>query len=68
MQENAPSPVAFATTPSELLRLPPEERDIILEAAAILAESIYRDNPDLTDFEAFEVEDRHGEVAETPKG
>lgn len=40
-------------TASELRKLPPAERDAILEAAAALAEEEYRKNPELTDFEAF---------------
>jgi hypothetical protein len=44
-------------TASELLRLPPAERDSIMERAAILAEDLYRNDPSLTDFEAFEAED-----------
>ena len=40
-------------TASELRKLPAHERDAILEAAAALAEADYRNNPDLTAFEAF---------------
>ena len=40
-------------TASELRKLPAHERDAILEAAAALAEAEYRNNPDLTAFEAF---------------
>jgi acyl-CoA reductase-like NAD-dependent aldehyde dehydrogenase len=38
---------------SELRRLPPEERDAILEAAAAQAEADYRNDTALTAFEAF---------------
>lgn len=48
---------------SELRKLPPEERDVILERAAIQAEEDYRDNPELTAFEAFGKDDLHGESA-----
>jgi hypothetical protein len=48
-------------TAAELRRLPPAERDAILEAAAALAEDEYRNNPELTAFEAFGKDDLHGE-------
>jgi hypothetical protein len=44
-------------TASELLAMPPGQRDAILEAAAALAEADYRNDPDLTDFEAFGPDD-----------
>jgi len=37
----------------EILKLPREEQDRLLEEAAIKAEYDYRNDPDLTDFEAF---------------
>jgi hypothetical protein len=40
-------------TAAELLAMPPSQRDAILEAAAAMAESDYRNDPELTDFEAF---------------
>ena len=42
---------------TELRKLPPEEQFRILEAQAAFAEPFYRNDPDLTDFEAFELED-----------
>ncbi len=48
-------------TASELRKLPPELRDAILEAAAALAEEEYRNNPELTAFEAFGQDDLHGD-------
>jgi hypothetical protein len=39
-------------TASELRKLPPKERDAILEAAAIQVEADYLNDPDLTAFEA----------------
>jgi hypothetical protein len=48
-------------SPSELLALPAEERHAILEAAAALAEKEYRENPELTAFEAFGKDDLYGE-------
>lgn len=46
-------------TATELRRLPPEERDAILFAAAQLAESDYRHDESLTAFEAFDATTRH---------
>jgi acyl-CoA reductase-like NAD-dependent aldehyde dehydrogenase len=40
-------------TAAELRKLPPAERDAIMEAAAALAEEEYRNNPELTAYEAF---------------
>ena len=48
-------------TAEEIRKLPPAERDAILLAAATEAEPDYRDNKDLTDFEAFGKDDLHGE-------
>jgi hypothetical protein len=55
-------------TASELRKLPPEQRDAILEAAAALAEEEYRTRPELTDFEAFGEEDLHGESTAASEG
>jgi hypothetical protein len=48
-------------TAAELRKLPPEQRDAILEEAARLAESEYRKNPGLTAFEAFGKDDLYGD-------
>lgn len=48
-------------TAPELRRLPPGQRDAILEEAAYLAEEEYRRDPALTAFEAFGEEDLHGD-------
>lgn len=53
---------------AELRKLPPEERDAILDAAARSAEKEYRTNRQLTDFEAFGKDDLHGESSEAPAG
>ncbi len=50
---------------SELRKLPAEQRDAILEAAAIRAEEDYRNDPELTDFEAFGKDDLYGDSAST---
>ncbi len=55
-------------TAAELRKLPAAERDAILEAAAAMAEEIYRTNPELTDFEAFGEDDLYGESTATPEG
>jgi hypothetical protein len=52
-------------TAAELRKLPPEERDAALEAAAAVAEEEYRTDPALTDFEAFGKDDLHGESSRT---
>jgi acyl-CoA reductase-like NAD-dependent aldehyde dehydrogenase len=52
-------------TAAELRKLPPAERDAILETAAALAEEEYRKNPELTAFEAFGKEDLYGESSNT---
>lgn len=48
-------------TAAELRKLPPADRDAILENAAALAEEEYRNNPELTAFEAFGKDDLYGE-------
>jgi hypothetical protein len=55
------TPAGRRWTAAELRRLPREERDALLEAAAALAEEEYRTNRELTDFEAFGKDDLHGE-------
>jgi len=55
-------------TAAELRKLPAQQRDAILAAAAALAEEIYRHDPSLTDFEAFGEEDLYGESTAAPEG
>ena len=50
---------------AELRKLPPEQRDAILAAAAALAEGEYRNNPELTAFEAFGKDDLYGNSSST---
>lgn len=52
-------------TAAELRKLPPEQRDAIMEAAASLAEEEYRSNPELTAFEAFGKDDLYGDSSST---
>ena len=61
MNPDSSSLLAKNWTAAELRKLPAEEHDAILEAAAALAEGIYRNQPDLTDFEAFGEEDLYGQ-------
>ena len=55
-------------TAAELRKLPADQRDAILAAAAALAEDLYRNDPQLTDFEAFGEEDLFGESTAAPEG
>jgi hypothetical protein len=50
-------------TAAELRKLPPAERDAILAAAAARAEAEYRNDPALTDFEAYGKDDLYGDSA-----
>jgi hypothetical protein len=50
-------------TAAELRKLPAAERDAILEAAAAIAEKDYRNNPEMTAFEAYSKDDLDGESA-----
>jgi hypothetical protein len=54
------APPSRRWTAAELRKLPPQQRDAILEAAARLAEEDYRGDPQLTAFEAFGKDDLHG--------
>ena len=49
----------------EIRKLPPEQREAILQAAAALAEAEYRTNRELTAFEAFGKGDLHGTSSST---
>ena len=55
-------------TADELRKLPANQRDAILAAAVALAEEIYRNDPQLTDFEAFGEKDLYGESTAGPEG
>ncbi len=52
-------------TPAELRKLPREQQNAILEGAASLAEEDYRNNPELTAFEAFGTHDSYGDSSST---
>lgn len=51
-------------TATELRKLPPEQRNAILEAAAALAEEEYRNDAELTAFEAFSKDDLYGDSSD----
>ncbi len=53
---------------SELRKLPPDERTAILEAQAVRAEEHYRNDPELTAFEAFAEVDFHDDDSSPAKG
>jgi hypothetical protein len=61
MSQNAPAGSGKRWKASELRKLSPEQRDAILEAAAIQAEEDYRKDRELTAFEASGKDDRYGE-------
>lgn len=46
---------------AELRRLPVDERMAILRAQAAIAEELYRQDPELTSFEAFGEDDLYGD-------
>jgi hypothetical protein len=59
------APTGKRWTAAELRKLPPDERDAILEAAAAQAEEDYRNDPELTAFAAFGKDDLYGESADS---
>jgi hypothetical protein len=65
MEIRKPATEARRLTAAELRKLPPAERDAIMEAAAALAEEDYRNDPRLTAFEAFGKNDLYGDSSST---
>lgn len=63
MNQTTPPGTGKRWKASELRRLPAEQRDAIVEAAARLAEDDYRNDPELTAFEAFGRDDLYGDSA-----
>ena len=47
-------------TAAELMKLPPDQRDAIVEQAADRAQADYHGDPELTGFEAFGTKDLYG--------
>jgi hypothetical protein len=52
-------------TPTELRKLPHEQQDAILAAAAAMAEEDYRSDKELTGFEAFSEEELDGDESDS---
>ncbi len=52
-------------TPGELRKMPREQRQAFLAAAAALAEQDYRSDKDLTGFEAFSEEERNDDESDS---
>jgi hypothetical protein len=65
MNVHKPKPASRRWTAAELRKLQPAERDAILEDAAARAEDDYRNDPQMTAFEAFGKDDLHGESSST---
>jgi hypothetical protein len=63
-----PPAVAGRFTPSELRRMPREQRQAVLTAAAEMAELDYRCDKELTGFEAFSEEQRDDDDSDSPEG
>ena len=61
MQTDTLVPRTLRSTATELRKLPPKQRDAILEVAAALAERDYHDNVELNAFDAFGKDDLHGD-------
>ena len=64
----SPSPGAPARcwTATELRKLPPAERDAILAEQAAALEADYRNDPELTAFDAFGDEDLYVDSSDSP--
>ena len=57
--------VAARFTPGELRKMPRHERQAVLAAAAELAEQDYREDKELTGFDAFSVEELDDDAADS---
>jgi hypothetical protein len=64
MSADKPAPAKHWTA-AQLRKLPPEQRDAILAEAAARAEADYRNDPELTAFEAFGKDDLHVDSSNT---
>jgi hypothetical protein len=62
----APQGAAAGMSPSELRKMPREQRQSILAAAAELAEEDYRSDKELTGFDAFSEEERNDDDSDNP--
>ena len=61
-----PQPIHAVPPPGELRRMPREQRQAILAAAAEIAEEDYRTDHELTGFEAFSEEELDDDQPDTP--
>ncbi len=61
-----PQDGAAGVSPSELRKLPREQRQAILAAAAEMAEEDYRSDKELTGFEAFSEEEQDDDESDSP--
>jgi hypothetical protein len=73
LETTASQPPAEATSPkpvtaAELLAMPLAERDAVLEAQAASAEFEYRNDPELTGFDAFDEEDLYVDYTAARRG
>ncbi len=66
LQSTRPEVPAARPTPGELRRMPREQRQAVLAAAAAMAEQDYRFDKDLTGFEAFSEEELDDDEADSP--
>ena len=56
---------ASRPTPTELRKMPREQRQVILAAAAEMAEDDYNSDKELTGFEAFSEEERNNDESDS---
>jgi hypothetical protein len=68
MSQSKVDPKKRRWTPAELRQLPRDQLDAILRDAAERAEKYYRNDPSLTDFEAFGEEDLYVDSTDTVEG
>lgn len=61
-----PPDAAARVSPSELRKMPREQRQAILAAAAEMAEPDYRLDKELTGFDAFSEEERNDDESDSP--
>jgi hypothetical protein len=64
----SPEELGTSLAPAELRRMPREQRQAILAAAAELAEQDYRSDKELTGFDAFSEEERDDDESDSAQG
>ncbi len=65
MKTDSLAPSACGWTAAALRQLSPDRCDAVLQSAAATAEEAYRNDVELTDFEAFGPDELHGGSAST---